>query len=131
MAHISRYKKNQRLKFGEVAVLELLKVTNGLDLDYGTQKVHSQSKNLLIPHYRPLYCSITVAPPFLYSMDFACPRGRGPTCRIISGGDYFRLSSLNPHPAKRGKSTVVRKSREESFAMTVAKCALKEEKETS
>ena len=44
MAHISRYKGNQRLKFGETAFLKLLKVTNGVDLDYGIQKVHSQSK---------------------------------------------------------------------------------------
>ena len=33
LAHISRSKRNQRLKFGEMSVLELLKVTNGVDLD--------------------------------------------------------------------------------------------------
>ena len=38
LAHISRHKMNQQLRFGEVAVLELLMVTNGLDLDYGDIK---------------------------------------------------------------------------------------------
>ena len=69
--HISRYKRNQRLKFGEVAILELLKATNGLDLDYGTEKVHSKSKILLISHHLPVTIHHTVAPPFLASADSA------------------------------------------------------------
>ena len=55
--------------------MELLKVANGLDLNYGTQKVHSESKNLLIPHHCPITVLVIIAPPFSASIDSVRPRG--------------------------------------------------------
>ena len=66
---------NQQLKFGGVAILKLLKATNDLDFDYMTQKVHSQSKTLLISHHHLVTVHPTVTPPFLPSTDSTRPGG--------------------------------------------------------
>ena len=89
--------------------MELSKATNGLDLDYGTQKIHSQSKTLLIPHHRPVTVHVTVAPPFFASADSAHPRGGDQILRIITTAEKPNPSSENPRPSKHEKSTQTRK----------------------
>ena len=97
------------MKFSDVAVLELLKATNGLDLDYGTQKVHYQRKTLLITHHGPVTVHPTVAPPFLASADSAHPRGGDLILRIISKAEKPTPSSENPRMSKHEKSPRSRK----------------------
>ena len=90
------------MKFSEMAILELLKATNDLDLDYGTQKVHSQSKTLLILHHRSVTVHPTVAPPFLASADSVCPRGDDLILRIIGTTEKPSPSSKNPRDLGKG-----------------------------
>ena len=73
-----------------------------MDLDYGTQKVYFQSKNLLIPHYRPMYCSSA----FLSIRGFNASEGGVSDLRMIKRDDFVHPSSSNPCPPKHEKSTI-------------------------
>lgn len=52
--NISRYMRNQPLRFHHIAISDILNTINGLDLDCGADKVGFHNKNLLLPGY----CSI-------------------------------------------------------------------------
>ena len=78
-------------------------MTNYMDLDYRTQNVQSQSKNLLIAHYRPRYYSGYYSSAFICFDGFYASEGRGPILRIIILAEFISPFSENLCPSKHKK----------------------------